>query len=438
MKFVNPQVTTELTQNTLNEFKKKPELNTLIIAKTPITNWEEIDQNYGLLENDECISINEILIHAADNIENLNEQEKIGYFSKLANKYRLASHTKTKHHCNKTIKNLNISLCITCGNRTEHLEKTTPPNLKVIEEYGKEVEIILLDYGTTDPDELSLFCKKIEKLIPVNASFLYHRVAEPYAFAKSKNVAHNLATKDIIINLDADNYITEQYLNFIYKSFNLKPLSIAFFQWEDKYLDLIKNTDFDPGFMGRIAVNRALFKASGGYEEAIIGYGEDDTEFKYRVTSHPNVQAIIMNDIPINWGSVIPMDKKERIDLLSDRERTNIKTREELLLISKSTPIYAKHKTLKIRPTKPINIITKNKQFAEELINILRQHPQYKHQEILVDTKEQKDRINILIREPLCEDQDLIELSKNDVRTIIRLAKPPHYHKPFIYKIVTA
>lgn len=156
-----------------------------------------------------------------------------------------------------------LSLCTAIKNRLCHLSQTLPQN---IADAGENVEFVVVDY--TSDDGLSDWIKPFVSNGLVN----YFR-AEGQQFWKNshaKNVAALASTGDIICNVDADNYITNgftQYIIDFYKSNN--GVSTA--------------PPATPGVTGRIAMKRQDFLDIGGYNELYdLGWGCEDIDLVAR------------------------------------------------------------------------------------------------------------------------------------------------------------
>ena len=113
---------------------------------------------------------------------------------------------------------LKISYCTTCMGRLNHLQKTYLKNIQNNIDYGN-IEFVLINYNSNDGlDEWAQ--KNLSKLIE-NGTVKYFLTKDPAHFhmAKAKNLAHRLATGQILVNLDADNYLGKNnafYLNYLY------------------------------------------------------------------------------------------------------------------------------------------------------------------------------------------------------------------------------
>lgn len=172
-----------------------------------------------------------------------------------------------------------ISFCITCMDRLGHLKKTLPKNLDYCKEYPK-VEFIILNYGSKDDLHswiLSNFKDELGRGI-----IKYYRTLEPKEFymSNAKNLSHDLASGQIVCNLDADNYLGK---NFPFVLNNLYQKDKNFFAtFHNTKTFILKNRE---GFGGRISLSKKNFKRIGGYHEGFVGWGNEDNEFMFRAKS---------------------------------------------------------------------------------------------------------------------------------------------------------
>src|SRR5438045_8134229 len=116
-----------------------------------------------------------------------------------------------------------ISYCVTCYKRLFHLRSTLPVNIK---RKHFDDEIVVLDYG--DTEELAEWIVSMEPLIR-SGHLVYARTeAASWHMAHAKNVAHQLASKEIVCNLDADNFISEGMSAWLNRKFELYSEIIAY------------------------------------------------------------------------------------------------------------------------------------------------------------------------------------------------------------------
>lgn len=169
----------------------------------------------------------------------------------------------------KVDKYYKISFCITSMDRLPHLQKTLIKNIENNISYPN-IEFVLLDYNSKDGLEqwVKNNCQKyLEKNI-----LKYHRVDWPTKFhmSNAKNISHQLATGEILCNLDADNFTNKSFAFFINFEFNKNYNIIGF------------SRGLYSGFGGRIFLSKNNFAKLAGYDENFIGWGFEDLDFKSR------------------------------------------------------------------------------------------------------------------------------------------------------------
>lgn len=135
-----------------------------------------------------------------------------------------------------------ISFCTSYLGRREHLELTMLHNFDVGAEF--DCEFIYVDYG---------------------------EYSNRWEVSKAKNIAHNKAAGDILVNVDADNYLSVEYVNGVLDLFD-KDMNIIVYGEKE-------NTG------GRIAISKDNFIKLGGYDERFKDWGYDDIDFIYRAAN---------------------------------------------------------------------------------------------------------------------------------------------------------
>lgn len=162
-----------------------------------------------------------------------------------------------------------LSFCIVCKNRIEHLKQTLISNLEG--NNHSYVEFILLDYNSSDG--LENWVK--ENLIDyINSGILiyYRNVTVPFFHrTHSRNMAIRLSTGNIVCNLDADNYLGEGNADYILSLFRQNK-------------NIFITSDYSKrDIVGRVYMYREDFFKVNGYNEAFDGYGFEDVELYYRL-----------------------------------------------------------------------------------------------------------------------------------------------------------
>ena len=261
-----------------------------------------------------------------------------------------------------------ISLCTSISNRIEDFQYTLPHNLKFIESYGKQVEWIVADYGSNNINEVRELIESAKK--PANLNMIYHRHNEKWNIGRAKKLAHDLASGDILLNLDADNFIGIRFLELLDQVYQENPLSIVYYKWEPTFLEYRNNIGLDLGFMGKIALSKAIYNVIGGYPIDLQGYGGDDSDLINRALLLP-INEVLLNDHMRHWTKTIPTVDEHVLEANSDdgrinHEAINIKISERLKL-----PMCTQYKSQYIQ-NQELNL---NDECIYELYNIIYKDP---------------------------------------------------------------
>ena len=176
---------------------------------------------------------------------------------------------------------MKISFCTTCMGRAHHLKDTLPQNIRdnpVSDDL--DVEFVVLNYNSGDDlHEWMMSDAKMQEHIE-SGLVRYGRTTDPEFFHMShaKNMAHRMATGDVVCNLDADNYAGEHFAAYLKHVF-------------EKDSEVVLNPSHrvsklfspdDRGFFGRVATSRENFMKLHGYDESFSGWGGEDTDFMQR------------------------------------------------------------------------------------------------------------------------------------------------------------
>ncbi len=189
-----------------------------------------------------------------------------------------------------------ISFCITCHKRQWQLEQTLPSNLALARQFG--YEICLVNYGAIK--ELDIYIEENFSGDREDKVLRYYSTPAPRFHAShAKNIAHLLGTRDIVFNLDADNYITS-FHQTIYKLLSENP-NVVVHNWSGSYVD---------GTYGRIGMTKKNFEELGGYDERFKGVTWQDVDLLMRV----NNRELSYHLLPFFHKSLpIPNTQREKI-----------------------------------------------------------------------------------------------------------------------------
>lgn len=176
---------------------------------------------------------------------------------------------------------MKISFCTTSMNRLDHLKQTYLRNIDRSESYA-DAEFVLLDYNSQDGLEEWARNNLSEYIESGRVSF--YRTDEPkyWVAAHAKNIAHKMASGDVLVNLDSDVMIPEGFCDYIRSAFNSERIVMAF-ESED--------AQGNQGCAGLVAATRQDFYSVNGYDENIhLGWGYDDMNYQFRVRMHNNLR----------------------------------------------------------------------------------------------------------------------------------------------------
>jgi len=190
---------------------------------------------------------------------------------------------------------LKLSYCITCMGRLHHLKRTLPANIAANRDFN--VEFVVLDYNSRDG--LGEWIRKRHSADIECGKLIYARTDEPSGFhqAHAKNLSHRLATGDILCNLDADNYATSQFTEYLLDLFSSRER-------------VVTRGQSGEGFFGRIALPKFWFYRMGGYDEELVpGYGNEDND-AYERGSALGLASLIL---PEKFAKVIAHSDEERL-----------------------------------------------------------------------------------------------------------------------------
>lgn len=180
---------------------------------------------------------------------------------------------------------MRISFCTTCMNRLAHLKQVVGRNIQNSSSFS-DVEFVIMDYGSTDG--LGEWVRSNLSDEMCSGRISYYRTDEPkhWVAAHAKNMAHKLATGEVLCNLDSDILIPEGFCEYLASVFEAKPNAIVAFDSADPY--------GNHGCAGIIAARREHFHSVNGYDEQIrLGWGYDDMNFQFRCRMHNSLELFV-------------------------------------------------------------------------------------------------------------------------------------------------
>ena len=226
---------------------------------------------------------------------------------------------------------LKVSYCTTCMGRLHHLRKTLPQNLEA-EKDNPNVEFIILSYGKDAALDDFMRDNYMDEIKSGRIKYVVYPEATHFKMAHAKNMAHRMASGDILVNLDADNLISSNFAKWLSKTFAKEPHQIIthhpvspthIMHWHVlmPIKGRIEKRSNDGGLGGRITVSKEDFISLNGYDEKYSNWGPDDSNFCSRAV-HEGLKPRLY---PLNMhGSVMLHDNAQRIENLSleDQQKT--------------------------------------------------------------------------------------------------------------------
>jgi glycosyltransferase involved in cell wall biosynthesis len=153
-----------------------------------------------------------------------------------------------------------------------------------------DVEFILLDVGSTD----GLFQWLTDEGLLVKIKYVKENL--PLHMSKLKNRAHQYASGDLLVSLDADNGIGPLYCERLLSEVQ-----------DDHTLLHAWSGDWTDGTCGRMAYSLELFNCIGGYDESMGPVGSQDIDLRDRTkASGKTIRVITEEDVV---GFAIPNSK---------------------------------------------------------------------------------------------------------------------------------
>ena len=160
---------------------------------------------------------------------------------------------------------MKISFCITCMGRLHHLRQTLPRNLEE-NAASPDVEFVVVDYNSKDGLEDWARGALGPAIASGRVVYYKEKTRDRFDIAHAKNLAHGLATGDILCNLDADGFTGRGFAALLAEKFR------------EKGPDLFSLSG-DGSLSGRIAMTAPRFRSLRGYDEDFVygwGYEDDD------------------------------------------------------------------------------------------------------------------------------------------------------------------
>jgi hypothetical protein len=173
-------------------------------------------------------------------------------------------------HAFNATPSLKISFCTSCFHRLSQLQQTFDANVKAIAG-DRDTEWVILNYNSTG--DLDDFMMARLPNLPRRIIYARDRIQRPWHSSVAKNMAHRLASGDVLMNLDCDNYIGDA-IEVIRSGF---PKGYQMIH--------LCGGRFGDGTFGRIAMAKDSFYSLGGYDESFHPMGYQDGDLLHRAAA---------------------------------------------------------------------------------------------------------------------------------------------------------
>ena len=191
-----------------------------------------------------------------------------------------------------------LSFCITCKNRLYQIRQTLRKNLDDNLIYKDSVDFVLVDFGSSDGLKEWVASSFKEELESGYLKYYYTDALDGWHASIAKNTSHLMSNKEILVNLDCDNFTGIRGAAFVIRHFLENVNDIVLHQFLD---------DFNGSF-GRISVKREHFLAIGGYNESLLPMGYEDVDFIERLKS---IGLTYIHDGNKRYNQAIPNSREE-------------------------------------------------------------------------------------------------------------------------------
>ena len=217
------------------------------------------------------------------------QEQNIRQKNIFSDKFKINNISKQKNFFNQDRKDGNSIVCVSM-NRTENVLKVLPSWLKI----NNCDEIVILDYGSVE---------KLSSILKNNgfndAKIKIYRVenVKIWHLSKAYNFAIRLSSYKNIYKLDSDDICTPNIINN-------HPLSQSNVFYHGKWQDA--RNENEKQIAGKVFFTYDMFVKSNGYNENIVTYGWDDSNFYLRLSGICPCKSISVDNFEfINHGNDI-------------------------------------------------------------------------------------------------------------------------------------
>ena len=222
--------------------------------------------------------------------------------------------------------------------RVHHLKQTFIQNIKDAGHSDIEIEFVLLDWNSSDglndwffeiviPEVSQQKDLDENNCIDIKNSknkikYLRTKKQKYFHMSQTKNITAKNSSGDILCWVDADNYITNGFTDYI--------LSVAI---SPEVSSLLLRPQSGSDSAGKIVIDRESFLSVNGYDESMYGWGFEDDDFRSRVKKIN--KDIYFETYPLRFSRSLQHGTAERIQNYDLRSAPGGLSRDRNLEISK-------------------------------------------------------------------------------------------------------
>lgn len=199
-----------------------------------------------------------------------------------------------------------LSFCITCKNRISQIKKSLSINLEDNRAYRDLIEFVLVDFGSNDGLKDWILNNFQSDLSSGYLKYYYTLELQNWHASIAKNTSHLLATNELLVNLDCDNYTGFNGGKFVIRQFIKYGSDLVLHQFSGNYPD---------GTFGRIAISKLNFIELGGYDESFEPMGFQDYDLLLRAS---DIGLNIKKISNLKYSKAIPNSKIDSIKWCND------------------------------------------------------------------------------------------------------------------------
>jgi N-terminal domain of galactosyltransferase len=213
-----------------------------------------------------------------------------------------------------------FSFCTSIKNRLSHLQDTLPKNFETFDRILRDNKDVEIEYCISDYDSndglhewlvSSGWIDRIKYKRTENKPF--------YHMSNGKNVAHKMGSKDILFNLDADNFMSIEYFYHMFALF-LRGYDIVSHKETENPETYVQKEGWGGGG-GRIGVKRRVFHYLNGYDENLHGWGHEDCDFVNRAV-HCGFEVAACSRYLLKDGVILHDDKFRMLNYAPEQRDT--------------------------------------------------------------------------------------------------------------------